>query len=167
MPEFHLIPECFADTEMVRIIFKDLESCNLNHASGISEVSKALQKKDLPNYLNIGFVDKDRKNVPFYLDEFEIVEQVANVAFKKHPTSNDYLFIVDPAIERFLLQELAEINKPPSDYQLPDDFKNFKKTLKKTHIQNHLGYKHMVSDLLEAETTGITFMRKMIRGLLE
>lgn len=166
MPEFHLIPECFADTEMVRIIFKDLESCNLNHASGISEVSKALQKKDLPNYLNIGFVDKDRKNVPFYLDEFEIVEQVANVAFKKHPTSNDYLFIVDPAIERFLLNELSEIGKMPAEYHLPDDFKGFKKMLKKTSIQYHDGYKIMINDLLKSKTGGITFIRKMLLALL-
>lgn len=166
MPEFHLIPECFADTEMVRIIFKDLENCNLNHASGISEVSKALQKKDFPNYLNIGFVDKDKKNTPRYLDEFELVEQVVNVSLKKHPQTNDYLFIVNPAIEKFLLSELSEINKHPSEYHLPDDFISFKKTLKKTRIQNHQGYKNMVSDLVKSETTGITFMRKMIQGLL-
>ncbi|MEZ4826697.1 MAG: hypothetical protein R3C61_10455 [Bacteroidia bacterium] len=49
------------------------------------------------------------------------------VLFKKHPANQDYLFVVHPAIEKFLLNELSELNKKPSDYDLPDEFIDFRK----------------------------------------
>ena len=60
MHRLQFVPECFAETTMVKELFLDLGY--INHASGISQVNTILKKEDIGNYINIGFVDNDKKN---------------------------------------------------------------------------------------------------------
>jgi hypothetical protein len=169
MPNIQLVPECFAETELVKVVFEDLVHDNrniLNHGEGIHQVSKILRHPDVKDYLNIGFIDNDKRNTPLYFDEFAILEETPLVDFKKHPSTNDYILIVKPAIERFILSQLEEIDKHPSNYGLPDNFKEFKKKLKSMRIQHHPGYKKMIVDLKKENTTGIRFMVEKIGQLV-
>lgn len=165
MPDIHLIPECYAETEMIKTIYDRTEKDILNHQSGISSVCSVLKKEDNIGYLNIGFIDNDKKNVPHYFEEFTIFSEIHDVVLKKHPRTNDYLFVVKPAIERFLLNQLDEIGKGPSDYGLPDVFKLFCKRLKRENIENHTGFKQMLIDIRKADTSGILFIRTQIELL--
>ena len=161
MHNIQLIPECYAETEMVKILFGNLGY--LNHASGIHEVCKILKKNDIVNYINIGFIDKDKYNTPPYFDDFIIVDSHHDlVFFKKHPSSNDYLIVVNPAIEKFLWSQLQELKKEPTDYGLPSEFKKFKDLLKKERIQYNEGYKRMILDFKHAKTSGILFIMNNI-----
>jgi hypothetical protein len=165
MPNIHFIPECYAETELVKALFDDHEGDYFNHAEGIHGVSKILKNKDVPQYVNIGFVDSDKKNIPPYFDEFETIDQIPSVIFKKHPQTDDFIIISCPAIESFILAQLEEIKKHPSDYGLPNDLKAFCKKLKKRHIKNDEGYKRMLLDLKESGTSGIVFMKEKISQL--
>jgi hypothetical protein len=165
MPKLQLVPECHAETAMVKALFPNWEY--LNHAPGISEVNTILKKQDVDNYLNIGFIDNDKKHVPDYFNEFILLatSEDATVTFKKHTTTNDYLIVVNPAMEKFILSQLNEIKKLPSHYNLPDDFKAFKHRMKKQSIENHVGYQQLLSDLKAANTSGIRFIIKHITSL--
>jgi hypothetical protein len=163
MHNIQFVPECFAETEMVKLIFERIDY--LNHGEGIHSVSKILKVKDVRNYVNIGFIDNDKKNVPPYFDEFIIVDQNANLIFKKHPDTSDYIIISNPAIERFLFSQLEEIERQPSDYDLPNDFDEFCKKLKSSRIQHHEGYKRMILDLKNAMTSGILFMLNKVSAI--
>lgn len=164
MHNIQLVPECYAETEMVKILFNNADY--LNHAEGIHSVRKILKQRDVINYRNIGFIDNDKKNVPRYFDEFEVLDQQNDVAFKKHPSGNDYLIVVRPAIERFILSQLNEIHRSPSDYDLPDDFNGFRKKLKSSRIGTHEGYKRLVFDLSNSNTTGISFIKAKVSQLV-
>jgi hypothetical protein len=85
MPNIHFVPECFAETELVKLfIFPD---DYLNRAEGIHSVCKVLKKDDQPSFMNLGFVDDDKKNLPPYLDEFTFVDENPSIKFKRHPTT--------------------------------------------------------------------------------
>ena len=164
MHRLQLVPECYAETTMVKELFFDFDYY-LNHASGISQVNSILKKEDIDNYINIGFVDNDKKNVPPYFDEFETIGNSNNVVLKKHPLTNDYLLVVNPAIEGFLLSQLNEIGKSPIDYDLSINFKEFKHKMKKQSIQHHAGYKRMLNDLKDANPEGIRFIIDTVNSL--
>lgn len=163
MPNLHFVPECFAETELVKIIFDRIDY--LNHAEGIHNVSAILRKQDVENYFNIGLIDNDKKNVPPYFDEFNTIDEHPSVIFKKHPITNDYVFVAKPAIEAFILSQLSEINKQPSDYHLPNDFKEFRNILKRIKIQQNENYKKMIRDIKQAQTSGVLFMLNKVAEL--
>lgn len=170
MHNLQFAPECFAETEMVRILFEDLISQKIgfiNHGEGIHGVSNILKKKDVLNYKNVGFIDNDKQNIPPYFDSFVILENHPCVIFKKHVDTNDYIIIVKPAIEKFILSQLVEIGKQPSDYGLPNDFKLFRNQLKKMRIQYNEEYKKLINDLKINNASGIVFIKKHIFSLLE
>ena len=141
MRNLQFVPECYAETELVKLIFDNINY--LNHGEGIHSVSSILKKPDVENYINIGFIDNDKKNIPPYFDEFIEIDKHPSIIFKKHPNTNDYILVANPAIERFILSQLLEINKQPSDYGLPNDFKEFRKTLKSMRIQHNEKYKEI------------------------
>ncbi len=165
MPDIQFIPECFAETEMVKMLFDITPRDVLNHADGIHSVSKALKKQDNRGFINIGFTDNDKRNLPPYFDEFHVVDQIENVVLKKHPHSNDYLIIVSPAIEEFLLTQLKQLGKTPLDFDLPNEFKLFRHKLKKHTIGFHEGYKRMLLELKNAGTSGFAFIKTKIEQL--
>ena len=154
---------------LVRIIFLGSKHRNdgdfYNHARGTSMVSKILQKQDTQGFVSIGFVDDDKKDVPFYFHEFDTLEKHPSIDFKKHPQTDDYLIVVKPAMEKFLLGQLQEIGKKPSDFGLPDDFKEFKRILKKVKLEHDPNYKAMIDNLLNSNSSGIAFMIEKIKGL--
>jgi hypothetical protein len=169
MHSIQFAPECFAETEMVRILFDDLINRNvgfINHGDGIHSVSNILKKKDVENYRNIGFIDNDKKNVPNYFNSFSTIDELPSVSFKKHVDTQDYIMIAKPAIEGFILSQLQEIDKQPSHYGLPNDSKQFRHKLKKIRIQYNDEYKRMIHDLKNRNTSGVSFILKNISGLL-
>jgi len=163
MRNLQFVPECYAETELVKLIFDNIDY--LNHGEGIHSVSTILKKEDVHNYINIGFIDNDKKNIPPYFDEFIVLDENPCVVFKKHPNTNDYILVAKPAIERFILSQLSEINKQPSDYDLPNDFKDFRKVLKSIRIQHNQNYKNMIRDIKQANTSGVLFMLNKVSEL--
>ena len=159
MHKIHYVPECFAETAMVKTLFDQLDY--LDHEFGIENVSRVLKKEDFKDYLNIGFIDNDKRQPP-YFDEFEVLDSRGTVILKKHKTKKDYLIIVSPTIERFLLSQLREIEKLPSDYGFPDEFKAFCKKMKKTNIQNNEEFKRMILELKKSNASGISFIIEKI-----
>ncbi len=163
MPNVQFVPECYAETELVKLVFDKIDY--LNHGEGIHSVSKILKKEDVTNYLNVGFIDNDKKNIPPYFDEFVLLEEHPFVMFKKHLITNDYVFVAKPAIEKFILSQLDEIGKKPSDYNLPNDFKLFRKKLKSMQIKNNEGFKLLILDIKAHQTSGIVFICQKVAQL--
>ena len=89
--------------------------------NGNSGIAKAM-KNQLKFYHKtvIGMTDKDKKNLPPYFSDFEIISSPDNIFFKRKPETNQYLiFLCCPAIENWLLDAAKSVNILPSDYDLP------------------------------------------------
>jgi len=166
MLNIEFVPECFAETELVRhVLFKINSEDYLNHAGGIHQVSKIMKGDEIQNFIKIGFVDNDKKNIPQYFAEFELISECSGMLFKKHSINNHYLFVAKPAIEKFIISQLEEINKKATDYDLPDDFKEFCNKLKKSRLASHQKFKELIIELKRSNTSGISFMVEKINEL--
>lgn len=169
MKRIHFIPECYADTLFVETLFFEGEFVyhedSFQHASGTPWVARGL-KENMPfEQICIGFVDDDKKHKPNYFNEFGLLDQHPNVQFRKHFGSNRYLMVVSPAIEKFLLTQLVQIGRQPSDYGLSNDFIAFRDQLKKRTLIENKEYKLLVTDLKEKSPSGIAFILEKIASL--
>jgi hypothetical protein len=166
MAKLHLVPECHAETAMVRKLFMQKDD-KLNHAPGIQQVGKVLEKKDNEGFINIGFIDNDKQNVPKYFSEFELIAEITEVSFKKHPESNDYIFVAKPAIEKFILNQLNECGLQLATFNFPTDFKDFKRKMKKSLIENNEDYHQLLHEVNNLNPSGILFIKNHLRALRE
>lgn len=164
MAKLHLVPECHAETTMVNILFKQVDD-RMFHAPGIQQVGKVLEKKDNEGFINIGFIDNDKFNVPSFFKEFELIAEIPAVSFKKHPTSNDYVFVASPAIEMFIINQLSEVGLKLSEFNLPTEFKEFRKKMKKSSIIDNKDYHHLLHEINKRNTSGIMFIKNQLSAL--
>jgi hypothetical protein len=165
MNKIHFVPECFAETVIVDLLFLKKEHNDiLNHEQGIGAVSSVLKRKDKKGYINIGFVDDDKLK-PSYLKEFELNDELNHISFLHKPQSNDYLFVAKPAIEKFILNEIDELSMAPSQFELPDDLKSFKKLFKNSLIGEDDNYKKLINYLFSNGSSGIKFIQNRIESL--
>ncbi len=165
MYDIHLIPECHAETEFAYAILYEFNRFK-NHESGNSRVSKVLQTSKLNAKVKIGFTDKDKKNIPLHLSQFVLVDEIDNIAFKHFNGTNQYLFVLNPAIDKFMWDELHSLGLSPDEFDLPNDFDTFKKTLKKESIENSNGYKRLVKRLKNQKSNGVAFILDKVHSIL-
>jgi hypothetical protein len=165
MYDIHLIPECYAETEFAFAIFYEFNRYK-NHESGNSRVSKVLLTSRLNAKVKIGFTDKDKKNVPTHFDKFALIDEIDNVAFKHFNGTNQYLFVLNPAIDKFVWDELHSLGLSPDEFEMPNDFDAFKKILKKESIENNNGYKRLVKKLKSQNSKGVEFILDKVKSIL-
>ncbi len=167
MASLHLVTECFADTAFVKALYVVKPEDIVNHAMNIGGVAKQLKDNDHLGYIDVGFVDNDKKNTPTYLDQFVTIEEISSVIFKHNTITNDYLFVLKPALEKFILLQLEEIGKSPQDFNLSNNFKEFVHKLKKSTIDKNNNYLDLLQILVAKQPTGILFIMSKLNELKE
>ncbi len=163
--DIHFIPECNADTEFADIILSEYKNRFKHHGSDIRTVSK-IMSYDSKSKLQIGFIDNDKYNVPVFFNQFKVIDALDHIQFKKLDSSNKYLFVLNPAIEGFVWQEMNSLSLQALDFDLPKDFKDFTKTLKKKSIKEHQGYLKLIKTLKNKNSQGVTFILDKINAIL-
>lgn len=114
----HVIPECFIDTRLVRTL--EPPAGRYNHQHGCSNVEKAMKR--LKGDFALGIIDKDKKALR-YLDECQLICEHAGFSqLLKHTTEHQYLIVVGPAMERWILNTTNFAGLSLADFDLPDGF---------------------------------------------
>ena len=109
------IPECHADTALVMFFVKDIDQ--VDHRSGIGAVAKEMKDFRDGSVKLVGLIDKD-KTTPKYFDLFVEVAAVKGVSLKKHRAAEHYVIVLEPAIERFLMDAAGRLGLLMSDFDL-------------------------------------------------
>lgn len=121
-----VVPECYVDTNLINVLLN--KACN--HQKGCATVCKTLETK-LADQFAIAIIDKD-KSEPKAVEQFVIIGESEHLVVRKHQTRHHYLLQIKPAIERFILDAVEELNINLSDYSLPtelDDLRVVSKTV--------------------------------------
>ncbi|GAA4445913.1 hypothetical protein GCM10023189_00410 [Nibrella saemangeumensis] len=164
MPEHvRLYPECHADTALITFFVPD--SRIIEHAAGINEVSKALQQVQKVDTTLIGIVDND-KHKPRYLDLFKTVAEENKICFRHRPGSNQYLIIIDKAIETFLLWNAGQVGISISDYGFEPAIRNFGLRLKRRDIETEPDYLRLLSDLYTSQAPGFLTLERILNDFI-
>ena len=121
-----VVPECYVDTNLINVLLN--KACN--HQKGCATVCKTLDTK-LADQFAIAIIDKD-KSEPKAIEQFVKIVESEHLVVSKHQTRHHYLIQIKPAIERFILDAVEELNINLSDYGLPtelDDLRIVSKTI--------------------------------------
>ncbi|HWK07614.1 MAG TPA: hypothetical protein VNS58_28480 [Puia sp.] len=152
----NLIPECNVDTVFVEMLgYK-----NPNHAPSISQVSAILEKKKA-NQKAIGFVDGDKK-MPKYFDQFEVLDKINNVRLLKHPNKDQYLVVVQPAMDKFIFSLCNSLGINLADYHFPRELKAFIGFTKKQSIKNDSNFKNLLNTISQKKCLEVAKIRSWI-----
>lgn len=156
------IPECFADTALVHFFLKNDDL--YIHQRGVGEVANSMKSKAAASYRIIGIVDNDKRQ-PSYFQNFEAIETKGSITVKKIPQSEQYLIVLNPAIERFLLNCCQEIGLDLSTFNLPDDLKALTKITKDVNIKTNSDYQNLLNALLQEKSPDFVFLEQIFKGL--
>jgi len=157
----NILPECYADTELIKILgFK-----RANHCSNIGEVANRMQK-NYTRKLAIGVVDNDKPGKPpSYFKKFKVIENCKGFDIKHLEHTKHYLIVIDPALEQFILNTAENLKISTKKY----GFKNLKSLLrvtKKKTISQNQKFKDLLNTLRQKKNSPLQEMTNKLNSLL-
>lgn len=165
MPNLQILPECYADTALAQLFVPDVQT--VVHIFGIPNVAKEMQEaaghKDAG--VRIGVVDND-KRVPPYLQTFDTIFEQNKVLLKRKAQTEQYLIVIDKAIETFLLWNAEQTGLDVAAYGFVADVKLFGKALKTSAIGNNSNYYQLIIDLYARQVPGFLTLERILNRIM-
>ena len=164
MPNLQILPECYADTALISLFVPD--RLTVVHIFGIPNVAKEMQEAAGRENagVRIGLVDND-KRVPPYLLTFETISEQHKVFLKRKGLTDQYLIVIDKAIESFLLWNAQKTGLNVADYGFVNDIKLFGKALKTSAIGSNLRYLQLLADLHTRQAPGFLTLERILHDI--
>ncbi|MEO8148598.1 MAG: hypothetical protein ABI723_13215 [Bacteroidia bacterium] len=151
--ESRILPECYCDTIWANFIYGK----TVRHVLG-SEVANAMKK--MSSGLAIGIIDNDKRK-PSYFDDFKQIDQSDGLRLLQKPKSKHYLIIIDPAIEKWILDMAAKGNVK-HDYS----FETLKKATKNDNANRDTKLKNFLNSIKQKDIKGVNDYRKWLKQLV-
>ena len=160
--ELSIIPECYVDTKVAEIVGQ--ASKKYNHQHGCGDVANRLLKAQ--NEVCIGIVDEDKNKGPRakYFSEFILIREENNLILQKHKQHRQYLILICPEIEKWLMNDANAVNVNPADdrYKLPPNLKGFTSICKTQDIDRNDGFYRFVKTLIKEKAPSTITLKTWI-----
>ena len=162
--DFHIIPECYVDTNLVETLVPPAKFA-YNHQKGCNNVTKKMtEDRILKGDFALGIVDED-KIILKYTKEFEVVIDKIQLKLLKHPHKNHYLIYVIPGIEKWIINNANEVKINLTDFGLPHDFLELRKHTKLITSNKDVRFKRLFKEMRNQNTSGVLLLIKWITYL--
>jgi len=162
MTELNIIPECYVDTKVAEIVGQ--ASKKYNHQHGCGDVANRLIKSK--DNICIGIIDEDKNKGPRakYFSEFVSIKEENSLILKKHKGRKQYLILICPEIERWLMNDAIAVQIDPTDekYKLPPVLKGFTSLCKTQDIDSNEGFYRFIKALINKNAPSIITLKKWI-----
>lgn len=162
-----LLPECHADTALIRFLFPD--PILSIHCEGCTEVANTMLSSGRHLYRFIGIVDNDndlnKRNKGFF-SRFEPVLEQHRVFVRHHPTDEQVVLILDKAIETFLLWNSKQVDIDVEQYGLSPSLKRLKDQFKTPTIETDPNYIRLLTDLANRQAPGIVTLKNILNEFI-
>ena len=160
MTELSIVPECYVDTKIAEIIG---QTRKCNHQHGCGNVAKQLITR-LKDKIALAIVDEDNNKGPRpkYFLEFKQIDEENNLILKKHKERNQYLILICPEIERWLMENANAVNINPLDFNLPENLYGFKQITKRKNIDINIEFYQFIKELIKKEAPGLITLKHWI-----
>lgn len=136
------IVEGYADEVLMSVFRIPLKHIYI--AKSISGVARMMKNAKDDFIVMVGTIDDDKKNVPNYFRKFKTQKETESAVFKYLPQTQQYLIIVKPAIEKFIIMSSLETKIFPTSYNIPVDFKKFRDFTKNENIKKNNDFKNFL-----------------------
>ncbi|TKT92092.1 hypothetical protein [Dyadobacter frigoris] len=162
MPDLRFLQECHADTTLVLFLTKN--DSRVIHAPGYTDVGVIMRKANRTTKL-IGFVDED-KRIPPYFDDFEIIDSGDKVILNKKLGKDQYLIVIQKAIESFLVWNADQVGIDLTDFGFPKDVKSLGNRLKSLQIEKDENFQTLLVALDNQNAPGFVKIRSILNELV-
>lgn len=142
MKDLYIIPECYVDTNMVESL---LNTEGVNHQKGCFMVASVMEGKYSDGFA-VGVIDFDKRR-PLYLNDFVELASSEHLTLMKHKSRSHYVVYVKPAMDGFILSQVAIAGINIADYGLPSDLKSFTRITKTITTKVDSRFKNLFRDL--------------------
>ena len=165
MAVLNILPECYVDTKVVEIITRSSEK--YNHQHGCGQIANQLKNR-LKDIVALGIIDEDKNKGPVakYFFEFEEMRSENGLILKKHRERKQYLILICPEIENWLLMNANSVQVNPLDFNLSENLKGFKQITKTQDIDLHIGFYRFIKSLLNKNAAGVTTLKSWINSFI-
>jgi len=136
-----IIPECFLETFIIKV----LEYGKQDHKHGIGNVLNGLDE-NYENKLGIGIIDNDR-NKPTKFQNYITIKKENNLELFKHKEKNNYLIVINPASEKWLINILGNEGLNITDFGLPEKLSDLTNITKNGNVYKNQGIKDLLYTL--------------------
>lgn len=161
MPKIRFIPECHADTALMRIFVDNHDL--IDHQAGLNEVANEMKNVKDKSYTLIGLIDDDKTKPPYFHD-FEVLKDSCKyVLFKKKPNLEHFLIIIRPAFERFLIENAKDLSIDLNSFGLDNDMRILKKFTKKENIKTDPNFKGLLQTMKEQKAEAFVEIDEFIK----
>ena len=131
----HVMPECFVDTNLIEYLLK----AGVNHQHCCSKVVGQMNST-FANRFAVGIIDKDKVQLG-YIRECDVIATTKHLTLMKHRARHQYLIIIEPAIDKFVLDCANEQMVDVKDFDLPSELKSFTDETKKVSSNSDSRFK--------------------------
>ena len=163
MTVLNILPECHVDTKVAEIITHASEK--YNHQHGCGQIANQLKNR-LKDKIALGIIDEDKNKgpLPHYFSEFEKLKSENGLILKKHTTRKQYLILICPEIEEWLMTNANSVNIKLSEFNLPADLKGFKQITKTQNIDINMAFYQFTKLLVSKKAPGIIALKSWIEA---
>lgn len=158
-----VIPECYVDTNLVETLVPPTKQ--YNHQKGCGTVTKVMDEKFADRFA-LGIVDRDKHELD-YLKGFTEICTSGSLILHKHVTRHHYIIQICPAMERFILRNVAQAGISLSEFDLPSDFDLLKKESKTVNSKSDQRFKKLFKTLKQHNAPEIQKLCNWIKYLKE
>jgi hypothetical protein len=136
----HFLPECFADTLLVKMLIKYTP----NHQANIAEVFKSL-KGPFANKKAIGIIDDDKRKDVYY-KKFTIVTETDYYRHLSHPNKKHHLIVLKKACDSFIYNCAQSLDV---DHPYLKNFELLKRRAKSVNVDTDNDFKNLINTLIQ------------------
>ncbi|MEO8823072.1 MAG: hypothetical protein ABI366_05810 [Ginsengibacter sp.] len=161
MAVLNILPECYVDTRVAEIITRSSEK--YNHQHGCGQIANLLKRR-LKDNVALEIIDEDKNKGPMakYFHEFENIKSENSLILKKHKYRKQYLILICPEIEKWLLMNANSVHLNLSDFNLPSELSGFNQITKTQNIDSNSEFYQFIKSLINKNAAGIITLRKWL-----
>jgi hypothetical protein len=137
----NVLPECYVDTNLIEYLL----DAGVNHQHSCSKVVGQLNTT-FANSFAVGIIDKDKVEMG-YVKECEMIAKTEHLILLRHNTRMQYLVMVAPAIDGFILDCARQDGVDPLAFGIPADLKGFTQESKAVTSNTDPRFKHLFAAL--------------------
>ncbi len=161
--DLSIISECYIDTNLIETIIPPKKG--YNHQKGAGTVTRLMQGK-LNDKFAVGIIDKDKKQLK-YVEEFNLEIDIGDLLLFKHknPQKHHFLIFINPAIERWIINNARTVDIILEDFGLPTNLKELTKITKSVTSKNDAIFRKLFQELKKRKTENVEILSKWISYL--
>jgi hypothetical protein len=116
------------------------------------------------NNICLGIIDEDKNKGTRakYFSEFALAKEENHLILKRHTERKQYLILICPEIEQWLMIDAKSVQIDPTEFGLPPNLKGFTSICKTQDIDRNEGFYRFIKELINKNAPSITTFKKWI-----